>query len=148
MNTKPTLYNLLRSRNQQGFVLAVGYYLELVHDSAGMLPIVESDSGQMVIATDINLLKRVCRTLPPRKFKLGIQLVYINSKTGRAYSILGYDKRALIRATPFQSLTDSRFRKLSKKRGAFKWCSQWPSGLVEEISIKDFQTAINFLPQQ
>ncbi len=140
-----TLFNLLQRKDQQGFILALGYYVQLDHENAGMFPAIETESQAMIMTIDINLLRRVCQKLPPRQFKLGIQLLYVNPKSGMAYSIFGPDKRSLVKSVPFQSLTMKRFRILSRKKNPFSWCWQAPSSSREGIDQKLFNEAIRKL---
>jgi len=121
METPKTLKELVGKENHNGFRLAVGHFAELDHGLMGNFPAIESESKEMIITTDFELLKQICATLSPRRFKFGTQLIYVNPETGIAYSMLGTDEEALERATPFQTLTQVRFQELSQKEKPFKW---------------------------
>jgi len=142
-----TLYKFLQRKDQRGFVLALGYYVQLDRDAAGMSPAIESETKEMVMVVDIQVLKHVCRTLPPREFKLCTQLLYVNPETGKAYAIFGPDKRSAERATQFQILTVERFDRLVRKKEPFKWGPLTYGGPEQKINSQAFRMAINKLPK-
>jgi len=114
------LKKFLAEKKHGGFKLQIGYFAELKHELMGCFPAIENDTGEVVITTDFELLKQVCATLPPRPFKIITQLLYFDELTGQAYSILGTDRAALAKATPFETLTRRRFDKLCQKEKPFK----------------------------
>jgi hypothetical protein len=132
-----TLKELIENgADQKGFILAIGYYVELQHHLMGCFPAIESKTTEMVITTDLKLLKRVCETLTPRRSKFVTQLLYVNPETGTAYSIL----ENLEEATPFQILTQARFDELMKgKQPAFKWA---PGLVGDDMSLQEFREAL------
>jgi hypothetical protein len=134
-----TLKELITQNSHDGFKLAIGHYAELKHGCMGFFPVIESATRNMVITTDLELLKRVCSTLMPRRFQFGTQLIYINPKKGIAYSILKTDKLALEKATPFQVLTEARFQQLSKKKKPFMWA---PGLVSDDMSHEEFQETL------
>jgi len=139
MDTVATLLELVEKENHDGFRLAVGHFAELDHSLMGNFPAIESKSKEMVMTTDLDLLKKVCETLPPRRFKFGTQLIYVNPETGIAYSILGTNKSSLERAEAFQILTQERFQELTKNEKPFKWA---PGLVSNNMSLEEFKETL------
>jgi hypothetical protein len=106
-----------------------------------MYPAVESVSKEMVMTTNINLLRKVCQKLPPRQFKVRMQLLYVNLATGIAYSVLGTSEFALAHTTPYQILTRERFRWLSLGTNPFSWMYA-SKDYRKKITIEEFSEAI------
>ena len=139
METPKTLKELVGKENHNGFRLAVGHFAELDHGLMGNFPAIESESKEMIITTDFELLKQLCGTLSPRRFKFGTQLIYVNPETGIAYSILGTKESSLKEATPFQTLTQTRFQEFSKKEEPFKWA---PGLVGNDMTPEEFQETL------
>jgi hypothetical protein len=139
MQNASTLKELLAEGVHDGFRLAVAHYAELEHGLMGFFPAIESESGKMVMTLDPELLKQVCATLTARRFKFGTQLVYVNLKTGVAYSIHDTDKKALEESTPFQIFTKARFDELDKKKQPFKWA---PGLVGAGMTAEEFEDAL------
>jgi hypothetical protein len=140
MSKGKSLKEFLAEKNHHGaFRLAIGHYAELQHGLMGTFPAIESESGEVVMTTDPELLKRVCATLPPRQFKFGTQLIYVNILTGVAYSILGTTELALEKAIPFQTLTQTRFEELIKQKRPFKWA---PGLVGNDMTAEEFKETL------
>ena len=137
MKNEATLKEFLDQKDHSGFRLVVGYWAELAHGLMGNFPALESESGEMVMTTDINLLYQVCETLPRRRFKIRTQLLYANLETGEAYSILGLDQSSLEQSTRFQTLTPARFRQLNVNKCAFKWAPGLVGPLMSDQEFRE-----------
>lgn len=136
-----TLKEFIKIEDTSEFKLAIGHFVELAHNLMGSFPAIESQSKEMVMTTNLELLVRVCATLTARRLKFGTQLLYINPETGMAYSLLGTDECSLKRSTPFQTLTQSRFDELMKDgQPAFKWA---PGLVGDDISGQKFLEALD-----
>jgi len=116
-----TLKDLIRKEKHDGFKLAVGHFVALKHTLMGIFPAIESESEEIVMTTNFELIKKVCATLYSREFNFHTQLIYVNP-AGIAYSIINTDGKSLEKTTPYQTLTEKRFEELiSKNEKPFKW---------------------------
>lgn len=95
-----------------GFHLAPAYSIEIKHNGLECFPAIEIQTGNMVIVTNLSLLKMVCQTLAPREHKILTQLVYVNRNISRAYPVFSGRQEDLERSGPIQILTYSRFEAL------------------------------------
>lgn len=133
---KMTLKEFLEKGDHTGFRLAVGYCVALKHGLMGFFPAIESESCEMVTTIDLELLKRVWKTLTPRRSELQTQLLYVNPNTGVAFSILGSDEYNLEKSEQYQILTQARFDELVRgKKPAFKWA---PGLVGDDMSRTEF----------
>jgi hypothetical protein len=135
MTTPGTLKELIAQENHYGFRLAMGHYAELKHGLMGTFPAIESKSGNMIMTTDLELLKQVCATLPARQFRFGAQLIYVNIESGVAYPVLDTYEQSLERSKPFKTFTRERFEELSKMECPFRWT---PGLVSNDMSAEDF----------
>jgi hypothetical protein len=96
----------------KGFHLAIAYSIEIEHSGVECFPAIEIQTGNMVIVTDLNLLKMVCQTLPPMKHRFVSQLVYVNRNISKAYPVFSGNMEDLQKSGPIRVLTYSRFEAL------------------------------------
>jgi hypothetical protein len=134
-----TLKELIEKGDHAGFRLMVGYYVELTHGLMGFFPAIESQSEKMVVTVDPELLKRVWKTLTPRRSKASTQLTYANAETGVAYFI-PEKYQQLEESKPFGILTYGRFDELmAGPKPAFKWA---PGLIGPGMSKKEFEETL------
>ncbi len=136
----------LAKGNHDGYRLMLAFYAELVHGLMGMFPVIESESEEMVITTDLNLLKKVLEKVSPRRFIIRTQLIYVHPETGMAFSILGTNKEALEKAKQYQTLTQPHFEQLCN---AYPEPFKWAQGLVaDDMSAEEFKETLEKAAQK
>ncbi len=117
-----TLHEFLEKEiDQQGFELRIGQYVELDPVSKGFFPAIIAESQEPVFTVDPEVLKEVCRMLPPMQFKLRRLPLYYHEEAGVAYALLGSGMN-LRRCHLHPIFTASRLR-YTKERGesVFGW---------------------------
>jgi hypothetical protein len=103
------LKELVLGQNHHGFRLRVGYYAKIDHGLMGYHPIIEVSSREPVITTNLEILRTICLSLPPKTFKICTQLIYCSKMGGVAYSILGATFECLEKATPYKITTQEYY---------------------------------------
>ncbi|MBU1148652.1 hypothetical protein KKI23_01035 [Patescibacteria group bacterium] len=83
----PETLGEVMGQNLSGWKITFGYYLELVHGLMNFLPAIISETKQMVICLDEELLGRVHQLLPARPHKQGEMIILLNEDEGVCFHV-------------------------------------------------------------
>jgi len=136
----------LAGKSLDGFTLTVAYIIELSHGLMGFFPAIVSETDEMVVMVDRELMERVWKMLTPRKSNLVHMAVLYNEELGVVYTLAPSSShlkgmRALASSEPIPIMNEKRFEQLTADDAKpFKWVP----GLVNDgMSHEEFVDTVH-----
>lgn len=128
-----TLFELLKKDwRAEGYQIKKVYYLELKHGLMGFFPAIFCADKEIVFTTDLSILEKVWKSLPPKYATLREHVAYVDEIRGIAY----LDAQPAERETqePFKLLTNDWLNTLvDTEDKPFKWAF----GLIGAQDIRE-----------
>jgi hypothetical protein len=95
--------------DQRGFELRIGYYLQVKHDLWGFFPGIVTDSNEIILVFDADLVSRIWSIMPPKDSEVVKGLFFVNKQTDTAFSVSSGKLEELLSLETWHVLSRERF---------------------------------------
>ncbi|MFC1594802.1 hypothetical protein ACFL3E_00020 [Patescibacteria group bacterium] len=137
-NGTPNTLSEVMSKDLAGFQLVKAYNAELKHGLMGFFPAIFKDNDDIVVCIDVNLLKKVCELLTPRKMKISGFLALVNIEQRFGFDIRNDNEE---KTKPLHILTEEEFtRRTTAEEEPFRWT---PGLIGPDMTSEEFAETLD-----
>ncbi len=141
-NVIPATLGDVMNKDLSGFQQIQVYYLELEHGLMGFFPALISETGEIVVCLNKELLEKVKKLLPRRRCKQGQLQILANTEGCYGFEV---GNPSGDKTKPLHILTEKEFTQRSSEERPFKWA---PGLVSNDMDADEFKETLDLAAEK